>query len=153
MTHATLEQQDNRSAAYPPQVSDESSPTATGWTGWIGFAGVMMIIGGFLNAFYGLVAVVNDEWVVWTNRTAMYLDISQWGWVHIVIGLVVALAGFGVFSGNVLARTIGVVIAALSLIGNFFFMPAYPFWAITVIVLDLLVIWALTVHGREMRVR
>lgn len=131
------------------RATNDQGPT--GWTGWIGFAGVMMIIGGLLNAFYGLVAVVNDEWVVWTNRSAMYLDMTQWGWVHIILGLVIVLAGFGVFTGNVLARTLGVVIAAISLMANFFFIPAYPIWAITVIVIDLLVIWALTVHGHEMR--
>ena len=136
---------DSRDPAYGDRT--------TGWTGWIGFAGVMMIIGGFLNTFYGLVAVVNDEWVAWTNRAAMYLDLTQWGWVHIIAGLAVVLAGFGVFTGNVLARTIGVLIAALSLVVNFLFIPAYPLWAITVIVIDLLVIWALTVHGHEMRTR
>jgi hypothetical protein len=123
----------------------------TGWAAWIAFAGVMMMIGGLLNAFYGLIAVINDEWVVWGNRGAVYLDISQWGWVHIVVGLAVVLCGFGVFSGNVFARSVGVLIASLSLIVNFFFVPAYPLWAMTVIVIDALVIWALIVHGREMR--
>ena len=123
----------------------------TGWTGWIAFAGVIMIIGGGLNLFYGIVAAVNDEWVVFTNRADVYLDISQWGWVHIILGAIVLLAGIGVFSGNILARTVAVVVAAISLIANFFFIPVYPLWAITVIVLDILVIWALTAHGREMR--
>lgn len=145
MTQATQGQ-----GSYPPEAG-YGSTTRTGWTGWITFAGVLMVIGGLLNAFYGLVAVVNDEWVVWTNRTAVYLDITQWGWVHIVLGLVVVLAGIGVFSGNVLARTVGVIVASLSLIANFFFIPAYPLWAITVIVIDVLVIWALTAHGGEMR--
>ena len=123
----------------------------TGWTGWIAFAGVMMMISGGLNAFYGLVAIVNDEWVVWTNRSSLYLDISQWGWVNLIVGLVMLLAGIGVFSGNFLARTVGVIVAALSLISNFFFIPAYPLWALVVITIDVLVIWALTAHGREMR--
>ena len=123
----------------------------TGWTGWITFAGVMMIIAGFLNLFYGIIAAVNDEWVVWTNRGDVYLDISEWGWVHIILGAIVLLSGIGVFSGNILARTVGVVVASISLIANFFFIPVYPIWAITVIVLDMLVIWALTAHGREMR--
>jgi hypothetical protein len=123
----------------------------TGWTGWITFAGVMMIIAGGLNLFYGIVAAVNDEWVVWTNRAELYLDLSEWGWVHIVLGGIVLLAGIGVFSGNVLARIVGVIVASISLIVNFFFIPAYPLWAITVIVIDMLVIWALTAHGREMR--
>jgi hypothetical protein len=123
----------------------------TGWTGWITFAGVMMIIGGSLNLLYGIVAAVNDEWVVWTNRADLYLDMSEWGWVHIVLGGIVLLAGIGVFSGNVLARIVGVIVAGLSLLANFFFIPAYPLWALTVIVIDLLVIWALTAHGGEMR--
>jgi hypothetical protein len=123
----------------------------SGWTGWIAFAGVIMIISGGLNALYGLIGVVNDEWVVWTNRSSLYLDISQWGVVHLVVGLVMLLAGIGVFSGNILARTVGVIAASVSLIANFFFIPAYPLWALIVITIDLLVIWALTAHGKEMR--
>jgi hypothetical protein len=123
----------------------------TGWTGWIIFAGVIMIIGGALNLFYGIVAAVNDEWVVFTNRANVYLDVSEWGWVHIILGAIVLLAGIGVFSGNILARIVGVVVASISLIVNFFFIPVYPIWALTVIVIDVLVIWALTAHGREMR--
>ena len=123
----------------------------TGWTGWIAFAGVLMIISGGVNALYGLVAAVNDDWVVWTNRSSLLLDLSQWGWVHMVVGLVLLLAGIGVFSGNVLARTVGVIVAALSLIANFFFIPAYPVWSIAVVTIDLLIIWALTAHGGEMR--
>jgi hypothetical protein len=123
----------------------------TGWTGWIAFAGVMMIIGGALNLFYGIVAAVNDEWVVWTNRGDVYLDVSEWGWVHIILGAIVLLAGIGVFSGNILARTVGVIVASISLIVNFFYIPVYPLWALIVITLDVLVIWALTAHGGEVR--
>lgn len=126
-------------------------PSATGWTGWIYFAAVMMVIGGALNALYGLIAVINDEWVVWTNTGALYLDFGLWGWVHIVVGLLVVLAGFGVMTGNVLARAVGVVLAAISLMTNFLFVPAYPLWAITIMVVNVLVIWALTAHGAEMR--
>jgi hypothetical protein len=123
----------------------------TGWTGWITFAGVMMILAGSLNLLYGIIAAVNDEWVVFTNRANVYLDISEWGWVHIIVGAVVLISGLGLFSGNILARTIAVVVASISLLVNFFFIPVYPLWAITVIVIDILVIWAVTAHGREMR--
>ena len=123
----------------------------TRWTGWIVFAGVMLIISGVLNAFYGLIAILNDDWVVWTNRASLYLDLSKWGWVHLIIGLIVVLSGIGVFSGNVLARTVGVIAASLSLIANFFFIPAYPLWAIIVATIDVIVIWALIAHGSEMR--
>jgi hypothetical protein len=126
----------------------------TGWVGWIAFAATMMIIGGSLNILYGLVAVVNDTWVGWNAATsnAVVVDLTAWGWVHMGVGLLVLLAGLGVLSGNVLARTIGVIVAGLSMIANFFFIPVYPWWSLTIIVIDALVIWALTAHGREMRV-
>jgi hypothetical protein len=139
-------------AAAGWQASDGTT-AATGWVGWSIFAATMMIIGGSLNAMYGLVAVVNDDWVVWTNRTAAYLDLTTWGWVHIVAGVLVVLAGFGVLSGNVLARTVGVILAGLSIVANFLFLPVYPLWSIIVITIDVLVIWALTAHGRELVTR
>jgi len=125
----------------------------TGWTGWIVFAATLMIIAGSLNVLYGFIALVNDTWVGWNAETsnAVVLDITQWGWVHVILGAILALSGLGVLSGNILARTVGVLVAAGSLIGNFLFIPVYPVWALTVILLDVLVIWALTVHGREMR--
>jgi hypothetical protein len=137
-------------AATP--MSGSSYGERTGWTGWIIFAGVMLMIGGSLNLFYGIIAAVNDEWVVFTNRADVYLDVSEWGWVHIILGAIVFLAGIGVFSGNILARIVGVIVASISLLANFFFIPVYPLWALIVITIDVLVIWALTAHGREMRV-
>lgn len=123
----------------------------TGWVGWIFFAGTMMVIGGVLNAIYGFVAVFNDDWVVFQDRSAVFLDLTGWGWLHVAIGVVLLLAGLGVFSGNVLARTVGVLVAAIALIANFLWLPVYPIWSITVMVIAALVIWALTAHGRELR--
>ena len=123
----------------------------TGWTGWITFAGVMLIIGGSLGLIFGLIAAVNDNWVVFTNRGQVSLDLSTWGWVHIIVGAIVVLAGFGVFTGNILARIVGVAVAVVSLIANFLWLPVYPVWAIIIITMDVLVIWALTAHGGEMR--
>ena len=123
----------------------------TGWTGWITFAGVMLIIGGSLGLIFGIIAAVNDNWVVFTNRGQVSLDLSTWGWVHIIVGAIVVLAGFGVFTGNILARIVGVAVAVVSLIANFLWLPVYPVWAIIIITIDVLVIWALTAHGGEMR--
>ena len=123
----------------------------TGWTGWIVFAGIMLIIGGTLNAIYGLVAILNDEWVVWGNRGVVYLDVTGWGWIHLALGIVVVLAGAGVMTGSSIARAIGVFIAALSMFANFLALPLYPLWSITVLTINVLVIWALIAHGSEMR--
>ena len=127
----------------------EQRTEPTGWVGWIMFAGIMMIIAGSLNAVYGLVALFNDDWVVWGNTGAVVLDITQWGWVHLILGVVVLLAGAGVMSGNILARTVGVLVAGISLIVNFLALPVYPVWSLVIITLDVLVIWALIAHGRE----
>lgn len=134
-----------------PTRTGETYDEPTGWVGWIFFAAVLMILAGIMNAIHGFIALVNDEWVVWGNRGDLYLDLSTWGWVNMVIGAIVFLSGLGVLSGNVLARFVGVVLASLSLVANFLFLPAYPIWAIVVITIDLLVIYALTVHGREVR--
>jgi hypothetical protein len=75
--------------------------------------------------------------------------VTSWGWIHLIGGVVVALAGFFVFSGALWARSIGIVLAGLSAIANFLFIPYYPFWSLLMIALDVFVIWALAVHGRE----
>jgi hypothetical protein len=141
-------------------ISHEPAPTRTregefyekpsGWGGWIIFAAVMMILVGTLNAIHGLVAIFNDEWVVWTNRGDLYFDLTTWGWIHLGVGLAVVLAGFGLLTGNVLARMIGVLMAGVSIIANFLYMPAYPVWALTIIAIDVFVIYALTAHGRDL---
>ena len=146
--------QQMQTSAPPMETSSpayEEEPT--GWMGWILFAATIMIIGGGLNALYGLVAVVNSNWVGWQSPAAAYLNISTWGWVHIVVGLLVVACGFGVLTGNIVARIVGVAIAGVSMVANFFFIPVYPLWALTIIVIDALVIWALTAHGGEMRAR
>ena len=72
-----------------------------------------------------------------------------WGWVHLLLGVVLILSGLGIMTGNVLARTVGVFVAALSMIANFAFIPYYPIWSIAIIAIDVAVIWALTAHGRD----
>jgi hypothetical protein len=133
-------------------MSSQRYEETTGWVDWGIFAAMMMVLGGVVNVLFGFVAVVSDDWVVWANRDAVYLDLSTWGWVQMVVGGLVVLAGLGVLRGNVVARTVGVVLAAASVFSNFFLVPVHPFWALTVITLDVLVIWALTAHGHELRV-
>ena len=121
------------------------------WSGWIMFASVMMMLSGGLQATYGLIAALNDEWVVWGNRANLYLDLTTWGWLHMIVGTIVVLSGVGLLTGNILARIVGVLVAVGSLVANFLYVPAYPVWALTIIVIDVLVIWAITVHGGELK--
>ena len=83
------------------------------------------------------------------NTYYLSLDTTSWGWTHLIVGIIVFLAGLGVLAGQVWARTVGVIVAAGSAIVNFAFIPVYPVWAIVVIAIDIAIIWALTAHGRD----
>lgn len=117
--------------------------------GFVFFAGLMMIMLGIFHALAGLTAIFNDKFYVATANNLITVDVTSWGWIHLIGGVVVALAGFSVFTGAVWARTIGVILAVLSAIANFLFIPYYPFWSLLLIAVDIFVIWALTVHGRD----
>jgi hypothetical protein len=127
-------------------MNDQPSPVAAGW---IAFAGIIMIIAGAFQMFAGLVALVDDEFYVTTPEYVLQLDTTAWGWIHMLIGIVLVAAGVGVYSGNVLARTVGVFVAAGSMLSVFLWLPWYPFWGFVVLFVDISVIWALTVHGRD----
>jgi hypothetical protein len=126
---------------------------APGWEGWIRFASIMMILGGSLNAIVGIIALVNDGWEGWDEEVAeaVLVNLTTWGWVHVAVGALLVFAGIGVLTGNVLARTIGVFVAGLNMVANFFFIPVHPIWSLTLIFMDVMVIWALTAHGNAMR--
>jgi len=127
-------------------MSERRSGLAVGMTV---FAGTIMIMIGVMHVFQGIVALVNDTFYVAGEEWVLQLDVTSWGWVHLILGAVVALAGFFVFSGAVWARTVGVIMAVLSGLASFAWLPYYPVWALVVIALDVFVIWALTAHGRE----
>ena len=133
-----------------PQTQTGNEET-TGWTGWVAFAAIMLMIGGFLQMFAGIIALFNDNWVVWGSENALFVDLTGWAWAHMLWGLLVILAGVLLFRGNMVGRLVGVIAAMVSLIINFIFIPVYPFWAIVIIVIDALIIWAIVVHGREMK--
>ena len=122
----------------------------SGWAvGWTWFAAVMMWIIGALHAMAGLVAVINKEFYAITPDYVFQFDVTAWGWIHLIMGVIVFLAGISLLSGQVWARTIGVIIAVISILANFAWLPWYPFWSIIMIAVGVSVIWALTVHGRD----
>ncbi len=152
MSHATTPgDASSRMEAQPP-VGHVQPTTMSGWVGWIGFAGVMMLLVGSFHVIQGLVAIFQDDYYLVT-RSGLIVDVdfSAWGWVHLVAGLVVMGAGIAVFMGKVWARVVGVVLAVLSAVVNIGFLAAYPIWCTIMIAVDILIIWALTVHGGELR--
>jgi hypothetical protein len=124
----------------------------TGWVGWIMFAVFMMILLGTFHAIQGLVALFDDQkFEVTDSDLIVSVDYTTWGWVHLIGGIFVAVAGFSLFTGWLWARIVGVIVVAASAIVNIAFLSAYPIWSAIMIVVDILIIWALTVHGAEMK--
>ncbi len=120
----------------------------SGWAvGGIAFAGTVMVMIGIFQALEGLVAVFNDEFFVVARNYTFNLDVTAWGWIHLIIGLVVMATGFGLFARSTWAGVTGIMICALSALSNFFFIPYYPLWALLLIGLNIWVIWALTRPG------
>lgn len=113
------------------------------------FASVMLMIAGAFQFFAGLAAVFNDEKFVVTEDYVIGLDTSAWGWIHLLIGIILVLAGISLVSGQVWARTVAVFVASISAMTAFVWLPAQPFWGLLIITLDIFIIWAVTVHGRD----
>lgn len=118
--------------------------------GAIMFAGIMMAVNGIFSAIAGLVALTKDEFYVVLPNYLLELDATTWGYIHLIVGIVVALAGFSVLTGKTWARVVGIVVASLSAIANFAFIPYYSAWSLLIIAIDVVVIWALAAHGRQM---
>lgn len=122
----------------------------TGWVGMVVFAGVMLLMIGGFQIIEGTVALFRDGFYLTTrDGLVIPMDFTEWGWTHILIGLIGILTGCGILYGQMWARVLGIVIAVLSALANVAFLPAYPVWSIIVIAVDVLVIYALSVHGRE----
>ena len=130
-------------------VGRESTEGNVWAMGFITFAGVLMIVTGTLWFFQGLAAVIEDQFYVVTANYAFDLDVTTWGWVHMIGGIVLGLAGLFLFTGNMAARILAVFIAALSIIANFLYVPYYPVWSLLIIAMNIGIIWALVAHGRD----
>jgi hypothetical protein len=135
--------QDYKSAGRP-----DDAPNGVA-KGFIVFAGVMMIMAGGFQTLAGLVAIFEDEFYVATRNYLVKFDATSWGWIHLLIGLMVLFAGFAVMSGKTWGRVVGITLAVLSALSNFAFIPYYPFWALTIVAIDVFIIWALAAHGSD----
>ena len=130
------------------QYDTTREPAVSGWAiGGITFAGTMLILIGMFQAIDGLVAIFNDDFFLVTQNYTFNLDTTAWGWIHLLLGIVMVLAGWSIFAGKTWAAVVALTLAMLSAVANFFFIPYYPFWSLIMIALDCWVIWALTRPG------
>jgi hypothetical protein len=125
--------------------------TPSGWVGWAYFAGFMMMVLGGLQIINGLTGIFRDQYYLVTENHLVVFDYRAWGWVNLILGIIVLVAGYELFRGALWARVVAVALAAVSILANMAFMDAYPLWSIMIIVLDILVVYAILVHGGELR--
>jgi hypothetical protein len=124
------------------------APPVSGWAvGGITFAGVIMIILGIFQAIAGLVAIFDDNFYVVAENYTFDIDTTGWGWIHLILGVLVAATGFALLGRRPWAGIVTIMLAALSAISNFFFIPYYPFWSLLMIGLAIWIIWAVTRPG------
>lgn len=113
-------------------------------TGWTVFAGMVLVIVGFLDALWGLAGILNDQVLVVGGHGAIVADVTTWGWVHLILGSVMALTGMALFAGNATARWVAVLFVTVNAISQIVFFPLAPLWAFLIIILDVTIIYQLT---------
>lgn len=130
-----------------------SDVRTTGWVGWAYFAAVMLFIGAAIDLFYGIMAIIgpNTAYFVGSGGGVASFNVAAWGWWSVIVGVLLLLAGLFLLRGAMWARVVAVVIAAVSAVSHVMSLPAQPWWSAIAITLDVLVIYAVTVHGRELR--
>lgn len=125
----------------------------SGWAGWAVFAGIVLIIAGAFDALLGLTAILApaEKFIAAGDAYILLFNVVGWGWWHLIIGLALVLVGIFVLRGATWARVIAIILVAINAISQLALLGVQPWWSITVLALDVIVIYALTVHGRELK--
>ncbi|WP_371496764.1 hypothetical protein OG871_12185 [Kitasatospora sp. NBC_00374] len=134
----------------PPPANRPQESGNTAWvTGLVLFAAVVMMVNGILEIFQGIMAIADDDVFVSTPRYVFRLDLTSWGWIHLILGLLVLVTGLALLRASAWARYAGIFFASLSMLGSFLSLPYYPLWSVVVLTLDVFVIWALCVYRTD----
>lgn len=129
--------------------TDQALAASMKTSGWVIFAGTVTAIGAMLNVLYGFTMLLNDEWVALTPRAVIAFDLTVVGAITLFLGVLGILITLGIFNGDLWARVVGIIVASLNLVAQFGFMSIYPEWSWAAILINVLVIYALAVHGDE----
>jgi hypothetical protein len=139
-------------SSYPQSGAERTGAgEISGWAvGFTFFASAMMVLIGSFHFIAGFAAVLDDTFYVVRPGFDLKMDVTTWGWIHMIGGIVLVIAGVGLITGSLIARIIAIFMAGLSVIWSFYSIPYYPVWSIVTIALAIGVIWALTVHGKDL---
>jgi hypothetical protein len=141
-----MDYDDAATQARGATLRQEYGPPGPPGAGWITFAGLMLGIAGTFNAIAGIAAIA-DSRVYGEEAVFIFSNLNTWGWIVLLLGIAQILAAFAIFAGSEFARWFGIVCAAVNAIGQLFFIQAYPFWALAIFAIDILVIYGLAVYG------
>jgi len=133
-------------------MARNEQPQVTGWVGWVYFAGFLMLLSGMFQSIMGLTALINDRFYTLVGGNLVVFDVTTWGWLHLIYGVIVLCAGVALFNGSLWALIVAILLALVGVVGQFAFLAAYPIWSIIAIAIGICIIYALTVHGGEVRV-
>lgn len=119
----------------------------TNTNGWVRFAGIMMIVAGFFQSIFGLVAILKPSVLIATENNLVLFDYTRWGWIHLAVGAILIVSASSLFAGRLWGRILAVALAILSAILNFGSIWAYPIWSILIIAIDIMVIYSVAMYG------
>jgi hypothetical protein len=146
--YAAQQQASGYPVSAPAARYEEPQLGLGAWTGRV-LAGALMILSGLFSFFAGLAAITRASFFSHSGTYAYNWTVHGWGWTELIIGIVVVAAGTCVFLGMLWARIVGVVLAVLSAISSFLFLPHYPIWSLITMAVDVFIIWALMTSGRQ----
>jgi hypothetical protein len=129
-------------------TQEHFEPRSERGEGWVAFAGVMILISGILNVIDGIAAIDKANFFV-NNANYVISNLNTWGWIHLGLGIVLLLAGLGIFARNRLAAWAGILFASVNAVTQLLFIPAYPFWSLAIFTLDILVVYGLVAYARH----
>jgi len=131
-----------------------SDTTVTGWTGWGVFASVLLLIAGIFDLIFGIAAIIGPNTTVVVSDSGLFaVDVAAWGWWHIISGLALVLTSFFLYRGATWARVVAIILVILNAVGQLTLIDVQPWWSLAILAVDILVLYALTVHGRELKVK
>jgi len=130
-------------------MTSQTTERSSWAVGYAGIASVLLMVAGVFHFMVGLVGIIEDEFFVVTQEWVFEFDVTTWGWIHLLLGVVLFCSGILITTGNLLGRTIGIIVAAISMVANFLWLPYYPIWSAAIIALCVGIIWALSLHGRD----
>ena len=132
----------------------DTNTTTTGWARWGVFAAVVLIVGGTIDAFHGLQALIGPDTAYFLGQEALFsIDIQGWGWWHLIAGVLLILVGIALLGGAKWARITAIVLVSINAVGQLSLISVQPWLSLALLAIDVLVIYALTVHGREIDAR